>query len=116
MTAFPKDPREWIHTYKGHIVMQLLAELPHPDFEKLVGTDRQLDVTVTVNGRAFDFDRFAVHAQAQLERMVNEAAADLIKEKFAAMTEDVYDMLEETKRVLRNKLIDVLKHDPWERR
>jgi hypothetical protein len=122
MATLPADDDNWIHEYKGHIVMHLISELPTRTLEKLIGFDKDVgrtcpfDVKLTINGHEFDFDRFAVHVQQQMERMINEAAAELIKDKFESMTEDVFSMMEEAKQVMRNKLIDVIKHDPWGRR
>jgi len=64
------------------------------------------DVCLTVNGKELDLEHFCEHWQFQVDRMIKEEAAELVKNRFSDVENLMYDLEERLKEEIDKRLED----------
>lgn len=67
-----------------------------------------LDVTMTVEGKEIDINRFFERIKSEYYSSIERRAEELLKEKIAEKTQPIYDMLDDMERNLREKCSEYL--------
>lgn len=107
----------WVDTYMGHIAIRLMCTLPEAEqvaFYKKVPPGTGIDITVTMSGVEFDFEKFAEIVYKQLDTMVVEEAGKMLKEKTSDLTERLHDSIEQLTQGIRKQAMEHLGYNPWE--
>lgn len=101
----------------GHIAIRLMCTLPEQEqaaFHKQNAPGTGIDITVSMNGVEFDFEKFAEIVYKQLDVMVVEEAGKMLKQKTSDLTERLHDSIEHLTQGIRKQASDALGYNPWE--
>jgi hypothetical protein len=68
--------------------------------------DNILDIMLTVNGHELNFESFVKRWQKQVHELIAKEAKDLVEEKFAYISDLVYELTERIKPEIDKRLED----------
>lgn len=103
-------------TFLGHCLMEALAKIKDKTvIEKIglvSGKNKELDVSLTINGVEVKFSEFMNTLQEQHERMLEEKAQEMMKDRFAGFSETLGEMEHKVKEMFYQSFPNA-REDVW---
>lgn len=109
--------REWKYSFLLSVMTKKADGIPD-GFLKVFGIDgdhtktRELDVKVTINGVEVDYEHFISSMESQMERIIQNRAAAILKESVQDKMIAIQDALSKVERNLNGLVEEVL--PAWE--
>jgi len=92
------------------VIASLVNTLNHTEIMKDITNksegDNMLDIILTVNGHELNFESFTEHWQKQVIDLIAKESKDLVEEKFAYVSDLVYELTERIKPEIDKHLED----------
>jgi hypothetical protein len=93
----------------GHIVLHSIMK--YPEVTEAVMKDGYAEVCMTVNGKEMYLKEFVDFWEGHVNRMIAEAAKELVRERMSGVSNLLYDLEERLKTEVEKRLEDWEKDD-----